>query len=57
MLKDITVPLYTALVRLDMEYCMQFWGAPFEKDVSRMEQLQKRATRKIRGLEIKSYEE
>ena len=49
--------LYLSLVRPHTEYCIQVGGPEHREDVELLEQVQRRATKMIRGLEHLSYEE
>ena len=55
--KKLIIPLYNAIVRPHLEYCIQAWRPYRKKDIDTLERIQRRATKIIPLLKNLSYEE
>jgi len=55
MSREVILPLYSALLRPQMESCVQLWSPQHRKDRDLL--VQRMATKMIRGMKHLSYEE
>ena len=55
--KRLIIPLYKAIVRPHLEYCIQAYNPYLRKDIYMLEKIQRRTTKLIRGLRDLTYQE
>lgn len=55
--QELFIPLYSALVELQLKYHVQFWAPQFKRYMKLQKRIQSKVTDMIKGLEPLTYEE
>lgn len=53
---EMIISLYSILVRLNIEYGLQFWSSQYKKDIDTLENVLRRAIKLVRTLDNRPYE-
>ena len=55
--REVILSICSALVRPHLEYCIQMWSPRYRRDMDLLERIQRKATKRIHGTELLSYED
>jgi len=55
--REVSLLVYSALLRPHLEYCVQMWSPQYRRDMDLLKHFQRRATETIQGMEHLSYED
>lgn len=58
-IREMIIPLHSALMRPYLNYCVQLWGSHYKKDTEALKHVQRRTTNLVKRpfIRPKSYEE
>jgi len=48
--REVIMPVYLALVRLHLEYCVQFWAPHYKKDIELLDKGNEAGEQVLRGV-------